>query len=131
MRHFRTEPPSFPEVEPDQLLSVRQAETWQVICGDTGHYRVGVYSPDLASREEVTELEQHDCPEFFILLSGRVTLVLADGAGGMKELALQPGRPVMISAPHNGYCPDGPHTGRALVVERDAFLTEYRDVGEW
>jgi hypothetical protein len=90
-----------------------------------------VYSPEVSGPEEVTELEQHDCPEFFILLSGRVTLVLADGQGGVKEVALRPECPLLVSAPHSGYCPDGPFTGRALVVERDAFSTEYRDLAEW
>ena len=38
---------------------------------------------------------------------------------------------VLVKAPHSGYCPDGPHTGVAFVVERDAFETEYRTVEEW
>ena len=33
--------------------------------------------------------------------------------------------PVLVTAPHAGFCPDGPHSGRALVVERDAFDTKY------
>ena len=33
-------------------------------------------------------------------------------------MALEAGSPVLISAPHATYCPDGPHSGVALVVER-------------
>ena len=129
-RFVDTRAPSFPTVAPDALLSPADAQRWQVLCGDSAHWRVGLYAPDLASREQVVELERHDCPELFLLLSGRLTLVLSiDGA--VRELPLEIGKPVLIESPHNGYCPDGPHTGTALVVERDAFDTEYRRVEEW
>ena len=49
----------------------------------------------------------------------------------MREQPLEPGRPVLVASPHCGFCPDGPHTGVALVVERDAFTTEYRAPAEW
>jgi hypothetical protein len=57
--------------------------------------------------------------------------VLADGEGGVREQELRPLEPVLVASPHAGYCPDGPHTGIALVVERDAFTTEYREPGAW
>jgi hypothetical protein len=78
----------------------------------------------------VTELEKHDCPELFLLISGRVVLVVAEGAR-TREIELEPERPVLVRSPHTGYCPDGPHTGSAFVVERDSFDTEYREVAEW
>jgi hypothetical protein len=128
MRRVETRPPSFPAVACDAPLSPTERAVWQVLCGDAGHWRGGLYSPALAGREEVRELERHDCPELFLLLRGRLTLVLADdGAdGGARELALEAGRPVLVTAAHGGYCPDGPHTGVAFVVERDSFDTEYR-----
>lgn len=131
MRRVSTRPPSFPEVGPDAVTPWRAGERWQVLCGDTGHWRVGVYSPEHASAAECTELERHDCPELFLLLSGRVTLVLSDGAGGVREVPLEPGHPVLVTSPHTGYCPDGPHTGTTFVVERDSFDTEYRPVADW
>jgi hypothetical protein len=36
-----------------------------------------------------------------------------------------------VTAPHNGFCPNGPHSGTALVIERDSFDTEYRPPREW
>ena len=129
-RFVQTRAPSFPVVSPDVPLTPAYALRWQVLCGDGAHWRVGLYAPDLSAREQVVELERHDCPELFLLLSGRLTLVLSiDGA--VRELPLEIGKPVLIESPHNGYCPDGPHTGTALVVERDAFDTEYRRVEEW
>ncbi len=130
-RLVTTKSPSFPDATPDAPFGPFPPARWQVLCGDAGHWRAGLYSPDLSSAGQVVELERHDCPEFFWLVSGRVTLVLADGAGGLREVPLQPGRPVLVRGPHSGYCPDGPHTGVALVVERDEFATEYRAVGEW
>jgi hypothetical protein len=72
-------------------------------------------------------LELHDCPELFLLLSGRLTLLLATD-GAIRQLPLEPGRPVLVTAPHCGFCPDGPHTGTAFVVERDSFDTTYNPV---
>ncbi len=135
MRHVETRSPSFPAAAVDQLLTPHLAgsPTWQVLCGDAGHWRVGLYAPALTRREEVRELEQHDCPELFLLIRGRLTLVLCDPAapGGTREVPLEAGRPILVESPHDGYCPDGPHTGVALVVERDAFDTTYRSPEEW
>jgi hypothetical protein len=129
LRQVETRPPSFPEVAPDEPIPWQEGLRWQVLCGDSGHWRAGLYSPPEASRAEVRELEQHDCPELFLLLSGRLVLVLGDGQGGVRELELPVGEPVLVSAPHSGYCPEGPHRGVAFVVERDAFRTEYRGIG--
>jgi hypothetical protein len=133
MRSVQTRAPSFPEVSPDTLLASEAGVRWQVLCGDRDHWRAGLYSPDLGSLAEVRELERHDCPELFLLLSGALTLVLADPAAesGLRELALEVGRPVLVTAPHNGYCPRGPGTGLAFVVERDRFDTEYRPADGW
>ncbi len=131
MRFVKTGRPSFPEAPTDALLVPVPAQRWQVMCGDTGHWRAGVYSPSEGRLADVVELESHDCPELFLLTSGRVTLVLSDGHGGMREVALVAGQPILVVTPHAAYCPDGPHTGTCFVIERDAFDTEYRDSGEW
>ncbi|MGI5863634.1 MAG: hypothetical protein ACOX6T_16475 [Myxococcales bacterium] len=130
MRRVQTRPPSFPEVDFDTLLSIEPGKRWQVLCGDAGHWRLGVYSPPESSAEQCEELEKHDCPELFLLLSGKVSLVLAEN-DGTRVLALEPNKPVLVTSPHSGFCPDGPHTGAALVVERDSFDTEYRPAKEW
>jgi hypothetical protein len=124
MRTEQTRRPSFPNVESDTELKPKDNQVWQVLCGDLGQWRVGLYSPEFTKASECEELEQHDCPEFFILLEGRLTLLLAKNRE-VVELELQAGKPVLVNAPHSGFCPDGPHSGKALVVERDAFDTIY------
>jgi len=91
---------------------------------------VGVYSPEESAPADIEELEQHDCPELFLLLSGEVSLLLLR-EGKPEVVRLEAGRPILVEAPHNGFCPQGPHTGVALVVERDRFKTVYRTVEEW
>ena len=130
MRSVAVAPPSFPAAPENRPLESAPGATWQVLCGDEGHWRAGLFSPAQASIAECVELERHTCPELFQLLSGRLTLVLFE-EGRVREVPLEPGRPVLVTSPHAGFCPDGPHTGAALVVERDRFATEYRLVKEW
>jgi hypothetical protein len=130
MRQVKTTRPSFPAAPADVLLEWTQGERWQVLCGDEGHWRLGAFAPPEVARGEIAELEQHDCPELFVLVSGRLTLVIARD-GEVVEVPLEAGRPILVASPHAGYCPDGPHTGVALVIERDAFDTEYRAVTDW
>ena len=129
-RFVSTTRPSFPRVPLDALLDPPADQRWQVLCGDEGHWRVGVYAPAESRAADIVELERHDCPEFFLLIAGRMTLLMAK-EGRIVEQPLELMRPILVDAPHCGVCPDGPHTGTALVVERDAFATEYRKPGEW
>ncbi|HEY3449433.1 MAG TPA: hypothetical protein VGK67_23970 [Myxococcales bacterium] len=129
-RKVEVKAPSFPEAAANQPLEVKPGVRWQVMGGDAGHWRVGVYSPPETRASDCAELERHDCPEYFHLLSGRMTLLIKDGPQ-VREVPLSPGRPVLVTAPHSGFCPDGPHGGVALVVERDLFSTEYRLPGDW
>ncbi len=130
MRKVEVTAPSFPEVPTEEPLLGTAGKTWEVLCGDEGHWRAGFYSPALTGARECGELELHSCPELFLLVRGRMTLlVLRDGE--LREIPLEEGKPVLVTAPHSGYCPDGPHTGTALVVERDTFETEYRSPEEW
>jgi len=130
MRTVKTRHPSFPGVEMDSAMDVRPDVIWQVLCGDRGHWRAGIYSPSERSAEECIELEKHNCPELFVLLEGKLTLLIAKDRQ-LIELPLEPGKPVLVQSPHSGFCPDGPHTGRALVVERDEFDTEYSEPKNW
>ncbi len=130
MRIVPTRPPSFPAAPENAPLVPLPRERWQVLCGDAGHWRVGLYSPPESAPGDIGELERHDCPELFLLVSGRVHLVIAQG-GELCDVPLPAGQPVLVTAPHAGYCPDGPHTGVAFVVERDSFDTEYRAPADW
>lgn len=124
MRTVQVRPPSFPQVEPDRPLRPAAGQVWQVLCGDRDHWRLGLYSPAATGPEQIEQLEQHDCPELFWLLDGRLCLLVAKDRR-LEQIELIVGQPVLVSAPHAGFCPDGPHTGRALVIERDAFDTRY------
>ena len=130
MRTVHVHPPSFPDVEPNTPSNIEAGRLWQVLCGDADHWRAGVYSPAATSAADLPELERHTCPELFLLLEGRVTLLLHDG-DGVRELPLEHGKPVLVTHPHSGFCPDGPHTGKVFVVERDVFSTTYKTPEGW
>lgn len=130
MRRIEVRSPSFPEARPNLPLPAEDERVWQALCGDPGRWRTGLYSPEKTGPGECEEFERHTCPELFTLLSGRIVLLVVTG-GNVVSIELEPGKPVLVTDPHNGYCPDGPFTGRALVVERDAFTTEYRTAEEW
>ncbi len=119
--------PSFPNVRCCEHLSFDHEQCWQVLCGDRSHWRAGIYSPAFSSEDEITELERHSCPELFMLIDGKVTLVVEEN-GQRRKLQLEHGKPVMVSTWHNAYCPNGAYTGKAFVVERDEFITEYKSV---
>lgn len=116
---------SFPGFALHRGLKARMKKEWQVLAGDKNHWRVGYYCPPQSRASQLRELEKHTCVELFLLLQGNITLVL-DKGDREYEIALEPMKPVMVSDWHAGYCPDGPHTGIALVVERDRFCTVYR-----
>jgi hypothetical protein len=127
MRIVHVQPPSFPEAPPNQPLDIEPNRVWQVLCGDAEHWRAGIYSPIATEASGCVEFERHTCPELFVLLSGRITLVLLQEDGERRLIELTPERPVLVTAPHAGFCPEGPHTGRAFVVERDVFSTAYTE----
>ncbi len=124
MRTVTTKRPSFPDAPVNVPLEFIEGERWQVPCGDGGHWRMGFYSPEFGSAADIEELEWHDCPELFLLIEGKVSLVLSDDEGE-RIVALEPKKPVLVTCRHAGFCPKGPFTGVCAVIERDAFETEY------
>jgi hypothetical protein len=114
--------PSFPVAAFDAPLPWQPGVRWQVLCGDNGHWRLGVYAPPETSVSDVNVFERHDCPELFVLMQGKMSLVF-DEPDGPRVMPLTVGVPVLVHAPHGGFCPDGPHTGVCMVIERDAFTT--------
>lgn len=127
MKRVRTRAPSFPDVIPDRLLGIKSNQRWQVVCGDRGHYRIGIYSPEYKDASEIKVLERHNCPEFFMLIKGNLSLLIINERGEEKIIRLKPLKPIMVSGWHNGFCPDGQFSGIAIVVERDEFTTFYED----
>ncbi len=96
----------------------------QLVCEDPDCWRASILSPGECSLLEIEELVHHDCPALFLLLEGHLTVVFASNAGELHELPLEPGSPVLISAPHAACCPDGPHRGVALIVQRADLSTQ-------
>jgi hypothetical protein len=117
---------SFPKFSVSKLLKSKAGKRWQVLCGDRNHWRIGFYSPEVAQKSQVKQLEKHTCVELFMLISGSVTVIVDDGKGE-REIKLKPMQPLMVSGWHAGYSPKGPHKGVSLVVERDEFSTIYRE----
>jgi len=122
--------PSFPDVKTNELLNPEHSIRWHVLCGDKDHWRTGFYSPEQSNLPQIDKLEKHTCPELFVLVEGELTLVLAKG-NNLETLKLEKHKPILIDTWHNGFCPNGPFTGKALVVERDNFVTEYRTVKDF
>jgi hypothetical protein len=121
--------PSFPETSKNTPLDVKGQRLWEVVCGDTGHWRAGIYSPDASAFDALKNFEQHSCPEFFMLLSGNISLTLIKN-GKLETINLEPMKPVLVDTWHSAFCPKGKYTGTALVVERDEFTTEYKTSAE-
>ncbi len=108
----------------NQPINMPESKIWQVLCGDSGVWRCGLFSPKFSSVDEIQKLERHNCPEFFMLIEGNLSLLVVD-SGEKTLIKLERYKPVMIRDWHDGFCPKGPYTGKALVVERDVFETEY------
>lgn len=98
---------------------------WEVIFNEGSHWRIGIYRPPLRSADAIRELEQHSCPEAFLLLEGTLVMVYRDGNGALVEKQLQPMEMITFTEPHAGYSPDG--SGVAYVVENARFETIYTD----
>lgn len=128
MKKVKVTAPSFPQVPFDLPLKISNKKVWQVLLGDKNHYRIGIYSPKFTNANEVKEFEKHTIAEFFMLIEGKLSLVLIENIGGKfvkKIIKLKPFRPIFVTSWHNGFCPDGPFSGKAIVVERDLFTTTY------
>jgi len=109
-----------------QTVSINAQKEWQVIFDEGTHWRIGIYRPKLRSAAEITELEQHTCPEAFLLLEGNLVMVSKNKEGSITETRLEPMQMVVFEEPHAGYSPDG--SGVAYVVENAKFETQYTDL---
>lgn len=115
---------NFPPVNLHSHIELPQNKRWEVLLGDTNHYRLGVYRPEFSNISEINQYEEHDCVEVFILIEGAMSLVILKE--GVEEVVeLKKNTPFVVKYPHNGFCPNGVYTGTALVIERDVFETRY------
>ena len=110
-------------MKPDNL---KVPNEWKVLFSEGEKWRIGVYRPKPTGPAEIKELEQHSCPESFLLIEGEIVMVYRDDGGKLQEKKLDPMQLVTFTEPHAGYSPLG--DGVALVVEDAKFETEYTDI---
>lgn len=106
--------------------AIRAEKEWEVVFNEGNHWRIGIYRPKYRSAAEITELEQHTCPEAFLLLQGQLTMLYKEANGTLREKQLQPMELTTFTEPHAGFSPD--LSGVAYVVENAKFETVYTDI---
>lgn len=106
--------------------AIRAEKEWEVIFNEGNHWRIGIYRPKYRSAAEITELEQHTCPEAFLLLQGQLTMLYKEADGTLRQKQLQPMELTTFTEPHAGFSPD--LSGVAYVVENAKFETVYTDI---
>lgn len=99
---------------------------FKVLFSEGEHWRTGVYRPQFRDISEITELEQHSCPESFLLLAGEITMLYRNDKGNLVEKPLKPFELVTFTEPHAGYSSAG--DGIAIVIENAKFQTVYTDI---
>ncbi len=109
-----------------QSTVIHSTKEWEVIFNEGKHWRIGIYRPRYRNRDEIRELEQHSCPEAFLLLEGELTMLYRDASGALREKPLSKGELVRFSEPHAGFSAN--LDGVAFVVENAKFETVYTDI---
>lgn len=104
-------------------IPIKSKFRWRVVFQDTGSWRCGFYVPENKSKDEIEVLEKHNIPEFFLLIEGRVSLLIKENEK-LKVLPLKKNEIAIVDTYHNGFSPKG-KKGIALVIERDTFKTIY------
>lgn len=107
-------------------LSLQSKKRWKVIFRDRNNWCCGIYIPEFTDASEIQKFEKHSGPELFLLLEGKVTLVLLENKR-RKEVPLKKDKVVVVNTWHNAYRPKGAK-GVALVIERDNIATQWKRV---
>jgi hypothetical protein len=105
---------------------IKAQKEWEVIFSEGKNWRIGIYRPKFRGTAEIRELEQHTCPESFLLLEGKLTMLYRQADGSLAEKDLKPMELTTFTEPHAGFSPD--LSGVAFVVENAAFETIYTDI---
>ncbi len=105
---------------------IHAQKEWEVIFNEGKNWRIGIYRPKYRGAAEIHELEQHTCPESFLLLEGELTMLYRQPDGSLAEKQLRPMELTTFTEPHAGFSPD--LSGVAFVVENAAFETSYTDI---
>ena len=98
---------------------INAVKEWEVLFNEGSNWRIGIYRPKYRSATEIAELEQHSCPEAFLLLQGNLTMIYKKTDGSLSVKQLQPMELTTFTEPHAGFSAD--LSGVALVVENARF----------
>ena len=108
-------------------IVVKPTRRWEVVFRDDGRWQAGIYVPEYTSREEIKQLEKHNVPELFLLISGSIVLVTSIDGEKIIETPMEPGVLYIIDEWHNAYRPGGKE-GVALVIEGVDVETVFIDI---
>ena len=105
-------------------IPLKSKKRWKVVFRDKNNWLSGIYIPEFTDASQVKKFEKHSGPELFLLLEGKVTLVLLEGKKH-KKVPLKKNEIVIVSTWHNAYRPKG-GKGVVLVIERDNISTQWK-----
>ena len=105
---------------------LQSKKRWKVIFRHKNNWLCGIYVPEFTDSSEIQKFEKHNGPELFLLLQGKVTLVLLKHKK-YKEIPLKKHEIVIVNTWHNAYRPKG-SKGVVLVIERDNISTQWKRV---
>ena len=109
-----------------EKIDLYSNERWKVIFNDDMKWRVGIYVPENKSLEEISYLEAHNAPELFLLLKGKVNLVISEDLQSYKIISMEKYKIYIVNEWHNAFRIGD--EGIALVVERSDIATKYEKV---
>lgn len=102
-------------------ISLQSKKRWKVIFRHKNNWLCGIYIPEFTDACEIQKFEKHNGPELFLLLQGKVTLVLLEG-NKRRKVPLKKDEVVIVNTWHNAYRPKG-GKGVVLVIEKDNIST--------
>ena len=107
-------------------MPLQTKKRWKVIFRDRNNWLSGIYTPEFTAISQIQKFEKHNGPELFLLLEGKVTLILLEG-NKRRKVPLKKGEVVIVNTWHNAYRPKG-GKGVVLVIEKDNISTQWKRV---
>jgi len=98
---------------------------WRVLYNE-GNWLCGLYKPEFRRKNEVVILERHNAPELFLLIDGKITLLVKRDRGRLRELKMKKGEVIVLTDWHNAYSPDA--RGEAIVIEKNGVKTTFKSI---
>jgi len=105
-------------------IPVRPKQRWEVVFEENGKWRCGIYVPEYTSKNQVECLEKHNAPELFLLVKGKIVLLLSHDSKEVVEVPMKEEVVYIVDEWHNAYRPNG-EEGVALVIERTDIETKF------